>query len=116
MTVEAQYFQLIDFNQVEIISPMIYPPRPALVVSGMAPFAGAEVSLVPLVYIGRPPFCGIQVVCKPGGESSEGGSAAYSVQLDLTGLTGTQGVEVIGATRTAQLVLSSATDPVVEEE
>jgi hypothetical protein len=109
MTVEAQYFQLIDFNQVEVVSLMIYPPRPALVVGGVAPFVGAEVSLVPLVYIGRPPFVGIQVVCKPGdggAPETDGGSAVYSVQIDLAGVTGTQGVEVIGATRTAQIVLN----------
>jgi hypothetical protein len=78
----------------------------------VAPFRGADVSLVPLVYIGRPPYWGIQVACKPGdGTGSEnepdGGSAAYSVQIDLAGVTGTHGVEVIGATRTAQLVVMS---------
>ncbi|GAA0929779.1 hypothetical protein [Virgisporangium aurantiacum] len=100
----AQSFQLIDFNQVDVVTPMIYPPRPALVVGGVAPFPGAEVSLVPLEHIGRPPYRGIQVVCTAGdGTQTDGGSAAYSVQIDLAGITGLHGVELIGATRTARI-------------
>jgi hypothetical protein len=106
MTVAAQYFQLIDFNRVEVVTPMIHPPRPALVaalvVGGVAPVAGAEVSLVPLEHVGRPPYWGIQVVCRPGTET-EGGSVEYSVQIDLAGITGVHGVELIGATRTARI-------------
>ena len=100
----AQSFQLIDFNRVDVVTPMIYPPRPALVVGGMAPFAGAEVSLVPLEHVGRPPYWGIQVVCEAGTEpAADGGSAQYSVQIDLAGITGVHGVELIGATRTARI-------------
>jgi hypothetical protein len=107
MTVAAQYFQLIDFNYMEIISPMIYPPQPVLVVAGIAPFAGAEVSLVPLECVGRPPYRGIQVVCKPGDGTTAEGSAAYQVKIDLVGITGVHGVEVIGATRTAQITVTT---------
>ena len=92
--------QLIDFTRVDVVTPMIYPPRPALVVGGVAPFPGAEVSLVPLDHVGRPPYWGIQVVCTSG---TEAGSAYYSVQIDLAGITGVHGVELIGATRTARI-------------
>ena len=99
--------QLIDFNHVEVVTPMIYPPRPALVVGGMAPSPGAEVSLVPLDHVGRPPYWGIQVVCTPGTGT---GSAEYSVQIDLAGITGVHGVELIGATRTARIDVSTETE------
>src|SRR6185436_18872990 len=52
---------LVDFERAEVITPMIYPPRPRLVVSGVTAFP-VDVSLVPLVYVSRPPFWGIQVV------------------------------------------------------
>jgi len=112
MAAEAQYFQLIDFNQVDIISLMIYPPRHTLIVGGVAPFSGAAVSLVPLQYVGRPAYCGIQVVCSPGEDTAtapetDGGSAVYSVEIDLTGITGTQGVEVVGATRSMRLAVTT---------
>lgn len=110
MTVAAQYWQLIDFSQIEIVATKSYPPRSILVVNGMAPFPGAEVSLVPLVYLGRPPYWGIQVACRPGDDAEaakDAETAAYSARIDLVGITGTHGVEVIGATRTAHLVVTA---------
>ena len=105
---EAQ--RLIDFDQAVVITPMIYPPRPSLVVSGTLPFP-MEVSLQPLVYVSRPQWWGIQVV----GSTEEGPHAAqpitaipFSVDLDLQGITGTEGVEVIGATKTERLEVPTA--------
>jgi len=103
--------QLIDFDRVDIISPMIYPPQPVLVVSGHAPAPGTTVRLVPLDYVSRPPFCGVQVVgtpADPSGSDPNGDAspAVYSAEIALAGITGTHGVEIIGATRTTQLVLT----------
>jgi hypothetical protein len=100
--------RLIDFDRVDIISLMIYPPRPTLVVSGTRPTAGTEVTLVPLTYVSRPQYHGIQVVGTVTDPGAGDGSAEYSVQLDLAGFTGTEGVEVIGASRTTRLAVASA--------
>jgi hypothetical protein len=101
--------RLIDFDEAVVISPMIYPPRPRLVVSGEAPYAGMEVTLVPLVYVSQPPYWGIQVVGRPGGDVAAAVLTPYQVEIDLAGITGTQGVEVIGASRTQQLTVASET-------
>ncbi|WP_426512753.1 hypothetical protein ACPPVO_20215 [Dactylosporangium sp. McL0621] len=101
--------RLIDFDRVDVISQMSYPPRPVLVVGGVLPTPGTTVTLVPLMYISRPQYYGIQVVGTienigaqpmPVAEPAE-----YHVQLDLTGITGTEGIEVIGATRTERVAL-----------
>ena len=109
MTDEAQ--RLIDFDQADVITPMIYPPRPSLLVSGTLPFP-MQVSLVPLLYVSRPQWCGVQVV----GSTGESGphvsnpitGIPYSVEIDLAGVGGTEGVEVIGATMTERIAVPNA--------
>jgi hypothetical protein len=103
---------LIDFDRVDVISPMIYPPRPRLVVSGRLPTPGTGVTLVPLTYVSRPQYQGIQVVgtiADDGPEPAPGdASPLYSVELDLAGVTGAEGVEVIGASRTERVPVTVA--------
>ncbi|GIH02574.1 hypothetical protein Rhe02_06410 [Rhizocola hellebori] len=95
--------QLVDFESAEVISPMIYPPQPTLVVSGEKPHPEMEISLEPLVYVSQPQYQGIQVVGKPALPDGPHVSPAiapvpYSVELRIDELLGSQGVEVIGAT------------------
>jgi hypothetical protein len=52
---------------------------------------------VPLIYIQQPEYWGIEVVgCLPGIGLPE---APYTISIPLDGITGTKGIEVIGATR-----------------
>jgi hypothetical protein len=111
-SMNAKVERLIDFDRADVVTPMIHPPRPSLVVSGVLPFQ-MDVSLVPLVYVSRPQWWGIQVV-----GSTEAGphpsqpisSIPYSVDIELEGITGTEGVEVIGANRTERHPVSTGTD------
>jgi hypothetical protein len=76
---------------------MIYPPPPPmLVVAGQKPFANMQVSLNPLRYVTQPEYWGIEVVgCMP--PIGQPAIVPYVVELDLTGINGKCGVEVIGA-------------------
>lgn len=112
--------RLIDFQWAEVVTPMIYPPKPRLVVRGLKPQPDLEVSLVPLAYVSRPPYYGIQVV---GTIAADGPhvsqpitSIPYYVELDLQGITGSEGVEVIGATRTEQLPVPTQPQAAVPEQ
>lgn len=104
--------RLVDFEHADVVSPMIYPPRPRLVVSGLLPTPGTEVTLVPLRYVSRPQYYGIQVV----GTLEDVGPqptpvaepARYTVELDLVGITGAEGVEVIGASHTERVPVPAA--------
>src|SRR6478735_9158601 len=97
----ASSARLIDFERADVISPMIYPPKPRLVVNGLKPYP-MTVELVPLAYVHRPEYWGIEVV---GTTAGTGGpipmpaitNIPYAVELDLAGCVGTVGVEVIGA-------------------
>ena len=119
---EAQSTGLIDFERAVVITPMIEPPRPSLVVSGMKPDPAMRVALIPRRYIRQPEYWGIEVVGLPPepGESEPGeaepgeappepallpayGTVPYQVELLLEGVTGTSGVEVIGANKTEKL-------------
>jgi hypothetical protein len=98
----AQSSRLIEFERADVISPMIYPPRPTLVVTGQKPWANMKVSLKPLTYIRQPEYWGIEVV---GAMPAIGQPAIipYAVELELDGTIGTAGIEVIGANRTEKI-------------
>jgi hypothetical protein len=100
---------LIDYERAEVITPMIYPPQPRLVVSGVTTYQ-MDVSLVPLVYVSQPQYWGIQVVGSTGPDTGPRptqpiSAIPYSVELDLEGVNGTEGVEVIGANCTERIAV-----------
>ena len=94
---QAKSCRRIDFGKVEI-RPGIVNNTWILIVSGTKPWMNMKVDLVPLIYIQQPEYWGIEVVGRlPGiGLPAE---APYTVSIALDGITGTEGVEVIGATR-----------------
>jgi hypothetical protein len=104
----AQSCRLIDFERADAISLMIYPPPPPmLVVAGRKPFANMQVSLQPLRYMQEPEYWGVEVVgCVP--PVGQPAIIPYVVELDLTGIRGTRGVEVIGASHTERIELPTA--------
>ncbi|HYY96580.1 MAG TPA: hypothetical protein VE713_18895, partial [Pyrinomonadaceae bacterium] len=69
-----------------------------LVVSGTKPYLNMEVHLSPLIYIRRPEYWGIEVIGTLPGIGLPA-TAPYHVFISLEGITGTKGVEVIGASK-----------------
>jgi hypothetical protein len=93
---------------------MIEPPQPRLVVSGVKPYPAMEVTLVPVAYIQMPAFWEIQVVGTPGPPNQPtqlpaDTSTPYTVELDLAGVTGVVGIEVMGAQQSERIVVASST-------
>jgi len=107
--------RLVDFERAVVVTPMIYPPQPRLVVDGTTNIP-VEVTLMPLVYVSQPTYWGIQVVASAGDggprPSQPIAAIPYSAHLDLAGTTGTEGVEVIGATMTERLAVPGETGEV----
>jgi hypothetical protein len=94
----------IDFAQADIV-PGIIIGSYFLVVNGMAPCSNMKIDLVPLVYVRCPEYWGIEVVgCLPGGICLTA-LAPYSVSISLAGITGSQGITVIGANKTERIEL-----------
>ena len=94
--------RLIDFDEVDVITLESFPPQYVLIVSGTKPYLNMEVSLRPRIYIQQPEYWGIEVVgCLPGFGIPV--LTPYTVSLRLTGFLGTEGIEVIGATRSEKL-------------
>jgi hypothetical protein len=56
----AASHRLIDFEQAEIVTLESDPPQYALVVRGTKPYLNMKVKLVPLVYVRRPEYWGIE--------------------------------------------------------
>ena len=106
----ARSARLLDFEMAAIISPMIYPARPTLLVNGKKPSLAMRVELVPMAYIRQPDYWGIEVVGWSAGWDGFGpppepATIPYAVDLVLGGLTGKIGIEVIGAGHTQQIPL-----------
>jgi peptidoglycan hydrolase-like protein with peptidoglycan-binding domain len=105
--------QLIDYQRADVITPMIYPPEPRLVVSGEKPSPVMEVQLIPMIYIQQPEYWAIEVIgVYPSGPvpSQLPTSVPYTVELDLAGITGTVGVEVTGLNRVERIDVSTGED------
>ena len=102
--------RLLDFDHADIVTQERFPPKYVLRVSGIAPYRNMDVRLVPRVYVRQPEYWGIEVVgCLPG--VGLPALAPYTASLPLDGSIGTEGVEVIGATRTVRLAVPPADDP-----
>jgi hypothetical protein len=90
--------RLIDFTRAEV-RPGIVNGTFVLIVAGEAPSVSMRVELVPLVYVQRPDFWEIEVVGRVSGPVWLPATKPYVEALPLDGITGAQGIEVVGATR-----------------
>jgi hypothetical protein len=97
----AESCRRIDFDEASISTLRSYPPQYVLCVMGKKPYMNMDVDLLPLVYITRPEYWGIEVVgCLHNiGLPAE---TSYMVSIQLSGIIGSKGVEVLGATTTKQ--------------
>jgi hypothetical protein len=105
--------RLIDFERAQILALRTFPPQFVLRVTGTKPFMNMEVQIVPLVFIQQPEFWGIEVVGRLPGGIGLPALAPYDVSIPLSGITGTRGIEVIGATRSKRIEVPP-TGPVTE--
>lgn len=94
----TQSCRLIDFEKAEVV-PGILNGTFFLVVSGTKPCLNMQVTLSPLVYIQCPEYWEIEVTgCLPGGICLPAISP-YNESILLSGITGSIGIEVVGANK-----------------
>jgi hypothetical protein len=106
--------RLIDFDSVEIIVLESFPAQYVLVVRGMKPYLNMRVALVPLVYIQQPDYWGIEVVGSLPGIGVPA-LAPYTVSISLNGITGKEGIEVIGANKSVRECVPPQHEPLAQE-
>jgi hypothetical protein len=100
---KADSVRLVDFGSAEVLTLESLPPQFLLVVTGTKPFLNMEVELVPLVFVRRPEYWGVEVVGRLPGGIGLPALTPYTVSTNLSGITGTEGIEVIGATRSEKI-------------
>ena len=100
--------RLIDFERAQVLTLESFPPQFVLRVTGTKPFLNMEVHLEPLVFIRQPEFWGIEVVGRLPGGIGLPALAPYDVSIPLNGTIGTEGIEVIGASRSKRIRVPSA--------
>jgi hypothetical protein len=88
----------IDFDHARVITLRTFPPQYILQVSGTKPDLNMRIELLPLVYIRQPEFWEIEVVGTVRGVALPT-TTPYVVSLPVTATLGTDGIEVVGATR-----------------
>ena len=97
--------RVIAFDKAAVV-PGIVPETFFLIVTGEAPCSNMEVALLPLIYIDCPEYWGIEVVgTLPGGFCLDA-IKRFDLAIPLTGITGSKGIEVIGANRREQFDVS----------
>lgn len=99
----AESVRLIGFEHAETLTFESFPPQFVLNVTGIKPYLNMEVELVPLVFVRQPEYWGIEVVGPLRGGIMLPALAPYTVSISLIGITGTEGVEVIGANRSEKI-------------
>lgn len=88
--------KLIAFEEAEVV-PGFVNDTYFLVVRGEAPCLNMEVRLVPLIYIDCPDFWQIEVTGTLPGGFCLTAMKPYVVSLPLAGITGREGIELVGA-------------------
>jgi hypothetical protein len=97
-TIAATSGRVIAYQKANIV-PGIVPGTFLLVVSGEARCWNMKVSLTPLIYVTCPDYWGIEVVgTLPGGFCLDA-IKPYVLTILLSGITGSKGIEVIGANK-----------------
>jgi hypothetical protein len=97
-----QSCRLIDFESAEV-RPGFVNNTFFLIVTGSVPCTNMRVELIPLIYIRRPEYWEIEVVgCLPGPICLPQ-VRRYTETLPLDGILGTNGIEVVGASRREQI-------------
>jgi hypothetical protein len=104
---KAGSYRLVDFEWTEVVTLRSFPPQFLLRVGGTKPCANMRVDLSPLVYFRQSEYWGIQVIGRLHGGILLPAEVPYEVSLPLSGITGTRGVEVIEATRSEKIEVSS---------
>jgi hypothetical protein len=113
MLPKSEACRLIDFDEAEVVTLKIFPPRHVIIVSGTKPYRNMEVSLRPRTYIRQPEYLGIEVVgCLP--RFGIPALAPYTVSIRLAGFMGTEGIEVVGATRSEKIELGDLPPEIYE--
>ena len=87
--------QLVDFDEAFVRD------DGRLVVVGSVP-AGSAVCLTPRRYKSPPPWAGIEVMAVAAAGAASG-TGRFALSLDLTGLWGVSGIEVVGSTAASQI-------------
>jgi hypothetical protein len=106
--------RLINFTKARIV-PGIVNNTWILIVEGTKPCLNMTVRLIPLIYVRQPEYWGIEVTgtvpgfCLPA-------VSPYTASLPLNGITGTKGIEVIGARKRKKIDVPGASGPVVSKK
>lgn len=93
----------IDFDEDKVeVRPGFINDTWFLIVSGIKPYSNMKVELMPVMYVRKPEYWGIEVVgCIPGIGKQK--PTPYTVFIPIDGVIGTEGIEVVGASKNKKL-------------
>jgi hypothetical protein len=104
-TIDATSGRVVAYEKADVI-PGFVSGTFLLVVSGQVGCWNMEVALTPVIYIRCPDYWEIEVVgTMPGGFCLEA-IKPYVVTIPLSGITGSKGIEVVGANKREQFQVS----------
>ena len=107
----AASVKLIDFEHVAVW-PGLIPGTQILVVSGTAPCLNMEVRLSPYLYIACPEYWGIEVTATLTGSRCLDAIQPFMLIQELSDMTGSKGIEVIGASKSEKIEVAGGCLPI----
>ena len=107
----ASSVKLIDFDVVEV-RPGYLNDTYFLIVSGSVPCFNMDIRLSPYVYITCPEYWGIELTASLPGGVCLNAIKPFTLVLELSGITGSKGIEVIGATKSETIIVSGGCSPI----
>jgi hypothetical protein len=112
----AQSIRRIPFKTAKVV-PGIVSGTHILIVSGETACINMKVRLSPLIYIRCPEYWGIEVIGTLAGHCIVGiVPTPYTVSIQLTGITGSKGIEVLGAGQSKRIKVAGGCKPIVSFE
>jgi hypothetical protein len=105
----AQSIRRINFDSCEVVGN--FPGGDVLIVRGQAPCLNMIVALVPMIYINCPEYWGIEVIGYLPGSFCLTAMQPFVLTIPLAGITGSRGIEVLGARRSEQIEVDGGCKP-----
>ena len=100
----AESVKRIAFDEAEVVGG--FAGGHFLIVRGEAPCVNMQVGLSPLIYIDCPEYWGIEVIGSLPGGFCLTAMKPFALTIPLAGITGSQGVEVLGADKSEKFEVS----------
>ena len=109
----SEAYRRLDFEDAQVV-PGFVNETYILIVSGTKPYLNMVVELVPFVYVRQPEYWGFEIIGSIPGGIGLPALGKYTAHKDLSGVTGTEGIEIFGTDYSLRLPVPPSFEAQIE--